>query len=115
MNKIKIWIGTFRGSNEEYLKYFDEDVECGFCKDIDEEEYDPDFIGIIPLSEKIVSIEVLAKETPLSFKSQTILLEDCMKMGIDQGNAVLFYSGETREIEKGEEFNQLIFIGEYDL
>ncbi|MFJ1430201.1 immunity 22 family protein [Capnocytophaga canimorsus] len=115
MSKIKIWIGTFNGNNEEYLEYFDENTEFGFCRDIDEEEYDPDFIGIIPLFNEIVNTESLVKETPLSFKSQAVLLEDCRKMHIYKGNALLFYSGQTRKIEKGEKFNNLTFIGEYDL
>lgn len=32
MNKIKIWIGTFEGTNEEFQSYFDEDNNCLFVK-----------------------------------------------------------------------------------
>ncbi len=114
MNKIKVWIGTFKGKEEEYLQYFDEEVEvCGFCKDIREEEYDPDFIGIIPLFNTLVSIETLAKQTPLGAKSRDLLFRDCLSFNVDKGNAVLFYSGDTREIKPGELFNQLTYIGEY--
>ena len=115
MNKIKIWIGTFEGTNEEFQSYFDEDYNCLFCKDINEEEYDPDFIGIIPLFDRVLDVEFLAKETPLGAKNRTLLVEKCKKMGIYQGNAVFFYSGDTRDIVEGEIFNQLVYEGQYDL
>ncbi|HLW63166.1 MAG TPA: immunity 22 family protein [Flavobacterium sp.] len=108
---IKVWIGTFHGNEENYLSYFDED-DCKFCDDI-EEEYDPDFIGIIPLFSEIVSIEELARQTPLGASSRDLLINDCLSLNINEGNAVLFYSGDTREIEQGEIFNQLKYIGEY--
>ncbi|TNH15594.1 hypothetical protein FIA56_02980 [Testudinibacter sp. TR-2022] len=111
MNKIKVWIGAFNGSEDDYLSYFDED-NCKFCSDI-EEEYDPDFIGIIPLFSEIVSVEELAKKTPLGAGSRDLLVHDCLSLGIREGNAVLFYSGDTREIEQAEVFNQLKYIGEY--
>mgnify|MGYP002739208565 FL=1 len=115
MNKIKIWIGTFEGTNEEFQSYFDEDNHCLFCKDINEEEYDPDFIGIIPLFDSVLDVEFLAKETPLGAKNRTLLVEKCKEMGIYQGNAVFFYSGDTRDIVEGEIFNQLVYVGQYDL
>ena len=53
MNKIKIWLGTFQGNSKEYLLYFEEETECNFNKDIQELEYDLDFIGVIPLFDKL--------------------------------------------------------------
>ena len=108
MNKIKIWIGTFEGTNEEFQSYFDEDYNCLFCND-------PDFIGIIPLFDSVLDVEFLAKETPLGAKNRTLLVEKCKEMGIYQGNAVFFYSGDTRDIVEGEIFNQLVYEGQYDL
>ncbi len=113
MSKIKIWTGFFKGNEEEYLQYFEEDDDCGFCKDIHEEEYDPDFIGIIPLFNERLDIEKLATYTPLCIKSRKLLVDDCRSLGIKEGNAILFYSGDTREIKQGEVFNQLIYINEY--
>lgn len=114
MHIFKIWIGVITSTEEEYLTYFDEYQDpCGFCKDIEEEEYDPDFIGIIPLFDELVDIEILANETPLSIENIQRLVDDCQKMGISKGNAIVFYSGDTRKISKGEVFGQLIFIGEY--
>ena len=75
MNKIKIWLGTFQGNSKEYLLYFEEETECNFNKDIQELEYDPDFIGIIPLFDKFLNIEELVKETPLGKKSREELVE----------------------------------------
>jgi len=43
------------------------------------------------------------------------LVEKCKEMGIYQGNAVFFYSGDTRDIVEGEIFNQLVYVGQYDL
>ena len=98
MNKIKIWLGTFQGDNDEYLSYFEDETECNFSKDIQEIEYDPDFIGIIPLFDKFLDIEELVKETPLGKKSREELVRQCHEMGINYGNAIYFYSGEIQEI-----------------
>lgn len=114
MNKIKIWLGIFQGNSKEYLLYFEEETECNFNKDIQEIEYDPDFIGIIPLFDKFLNIEELVKETPLGKKSREELVRQCHKMGINYGNAIFFYSGDTRDIEIGEIFNQLVYVGEYN-
>ena len=114
MNKIKIWLGTFQGNSKEYLLYFEEETECNFNKDIQELEYDLDFIGIIPLFDKFLNIEELVKETPLGKKSREELVRQCHKMDIHYGNAIFFYSGDTRHIEIGEIFNQLVYVGEYN-
>ena len=115
MNKIKIWIGTFEGTNEEFQSYFDEDNNCLFCIDIHDEVYAPDFIGFFALFDRVIDVECLAKETPLGAKNRTLLVEKCKEMGIYQGNAVFFYSGDTRDIVEGEIFNQFVYEGQYDL
>ena len=48
-------------------------------------------------------------------KNRTLLVEKCKEMGIYQGNAVFFYSGDTRDIVEDEIFNQLVYEGQYDL
>ena len=40
---------------------------------------------------------------------RALLVEKCKEMGIYQGNAVFFYSGED------EIFNQLVYVGQYEL
>ena len=125
-NKIKIWIGTVPLDEESYLKYFELDYKsdglddprykvCGFCKDIGFAWYDEDFIGIIPVMNHIVEVEKLISQTPLNSSNREQVKNDCLKMGIDKGNAILFYSGETREIISGEDFNGLKYIGEYSM
>ena len=124
--KIKIWLGTTELNEEEYSKYFELDYEtedfddpnykiCGFCKDIGDLWYNEDFIGIVPVFEKKISVDKLISETPLTNSSKEQLKSDCLKMGIEFGNAILFYSGNTRGIAKGEIFNGLKYIGEYDI
>ena len=52
MKKIHLWIGTTTKTQEEYDEYSDQDHDTSpFATDIGIEEYDEDFIGIIPLSE----------------------------------------------------------------
>ena len=46
---------------------------------------------------------------------RALLVEKCKEMSIYQGNAVFFYSGDTRDIVEGEIFNQLVYVGQYDL
>jgi len=58
--------------------------------------------------------EELVKETPLGKKSREELVRQCHEMGINYGNAIYFYSGDTRDIEVGEIFNQLVYVGEYN-
>ncbi len=124
--KIKVWLGITTLNAESYLNSFELDYEvedfedpnykiCGFCKHIGEVWYDEDFIGIIPIFNDKVSLEILVSETPLSSSSRDKLKRECQKMGIEFGNAILFYSGETREINLGEDFNGLKYLGEYNV
>lgn len=46
---------------------------------------------------------------------RALLVEKCKEMGIYQGNAVFFYSGDTRHIVEDEIFNQLVYVGQYEL
>ena len=96
MNKIKIWLGTFQGNSKEYLLYFEEETECNFNKDIQELEYDLDFIGVIPLFDKFLNIEELVKETPLGKKSREELVRQCHKWVLIM--EMLYFS--TQEIQE---------------
>lgn len=115
---IKVWLGTFSGTWEEYQAYFDQSNDISpFGKDIDQSmnDYDPDFIGVLPLSPSEIDIKELIKQCPLGLDASIKLMENCYKYGITIANVIMFYSGETRHIEVGEIFHQLLYMGEFPL
>ena len=60
MKKVHIWIGSFLESEEVYEDYFNQQHSpCPFCVDINADEYEEDFIGIIPLFNEEQDISVL--------------------------------------------------------
>lgn len=121
---LKIWLGTVTSNEETYLKNFELDYEtedfddpeykvCNFCKHINDDWYDEDFLGIIPLSKNQETAKTLLSKTPLNTKNREQAESDAKSLNINSGNAILFYSGETREINLGETFEGLKYIGEY--
>lgn len=115
---IKIWIGTFSGAEGEYHAYFDQSQDISqFGKDIGEpiRDYDPDFIGILPVSPWEIEVKELIKQCPLGLDASIKLIENCHAQGITIANAVIFYSGETKKLEIGEILHQMTYMGEYPL
>ncbi|MBI1645805.1 immunity 22 family protein [Capnocytophaga sp. 051621] len=116
MKKIHIWIGFFSKGENEYEQYFNqEELPCQFCKDIDCEEYDEDFIGIIPLFEKKVGVEQLLDEVPIDENEIPKVIEKCKAMNISGGNAIFYMTDASIVIENTEKkYNELKYIGIYD-
>ena len=116
MKKIHIWIGFFSKGENEYAQYFNqEEPPCQFCKDIDCEEYDEDFIGIIPLFEEKVGVEQLLDEVPIDENEIPKVIEKCKAMNISVGNAIFYMTDASIIIENTEKkYNELKYIGIYD-
>ena len=98
------------------LQYFNqEEPPCQFCKDIDCEEYDEDFIGIIPLFEEKVGVEQLLDEVPIDENEIPKVIEKCKAMNISVGNAIFYITDASIIIENTEKkYNELKYIGIYD-
>lgn len=116
MKKIHIWIGFFSKRENEYEQYFDQEVPpCQFCKDIDCEEYDEDFIGIIPLFKEKVGIEQLLDEVPIDENEIPKVIEKCKAMNISDGNAIFYITDASIIIKNTEKsYNELKYIGIYN-
>lgn len=118
MKKIHLWVGTTTADEETYNEYFDQEDDISqFSKDIGfNEEYDEDFIGILPLFGKEIPVEdILENEVPLDKNSVAEVLEICKKMGIEKANAAFYLTDSSITVEEPykDEYNGLKYIGEY--
>ena len=116
MKKVHIWIGTFSGSEKEYEDYFNlQDSPCRFCIDINTDEFDEDFIGIIPLFSEEQDIGILLQLEPIDMGDIKSALIKCKAMELVKGNAVFYVTDVSLTIpNKEKSFNGLKYIGMYN-
>ena len=116
MKKVHIWIGTFSGSEKEYEDYFNlQDSPCRFCIDINTDEFDEDFIGIIPLFREEQDIGILLQQVPIDMGDIKSALIKCKAMELVKGNAVFYVTDVSLTIpNKEKSFNGLKYIGMYN-
>lgn len=116
MKKVHIWIGTFSRSEKEYEDYFNlQDSPCRFCIDINTDEFDEDFIGIIPLFSEEQDISILLQQVPIDMGDIKNALIKCKAMELVKGNAVFYVTDVSLTIpNKEKSFNGLKYIGMYN-
>lgn len=116
MKKIHIWIGSYFDGIEKYEEYFNQDnPPCQFCKDIGIEEYDDDFIGIIPLFCDEVNILTLLLEAPVEESEKNKILKRCGALGLEKGNVIFYLTDSSIYINDAENvYNGLLYIGIYN-
>ena len=118
MKKIHLWIGTTTKKEAEYEKYFDplnKDISQ-FGKDINVEEYDEDFIGIIPLFKQEVDLTDILNEVPIDRMDIKLALDECARLKIEKANAVFYLTDASVEIQKPfkDNYNELKYIGMFN-
>lgn len=116
MKKVHVWMGAATAGEESYNAYFNQEEGISqFSKDIGmEEEYDEDFIGILPLFRKALSVEeVLRKEVPIAIESIPDAVAACERYGLQSVNAVFYLTDSTIDVVEGS-YNGLQYIGEFD-
>ena len=117
MKKIHLWIGFTSKTEKEYEEYFDQDSNTSqFGKDIGIEEYDEDFIGIIPLFEQEVDVNDILDEIPIDDDCIESVLSECKRLDIEKVNAVFYLTDASVEITKPykENYNGIKYIGLFD-
>lgn len=128
MSKIHVWIGITHKSEENYLQYFELDYStegdfeapeyrvCQFCKDIGKKWYDEDFIGIIPILKKDVSVIEILQEIPIEQDEIRKVLSICKEMGLSSANAIFYYTDSELIIQKPykDNYNDLKYIGVFN-
>lgn len=124
-NKVHLWIGTVHKTEKEYSKYFELDSStegdfddpnykvCEFCKDVGLKWYDHDFIGIIPLFEDEVDLDVILEEAAIDEEEWSKVKKICKNLGIDKANAIFWYQDPDLDIKKPykDNYNGLKYIG----
>lgn len=118
MKKVHVWLGTTAADEETYNAYFDQDEDVSqFSNDIGlDEEYDEDFIGILPIfkNQRLVA-EVLANEVPLAIESLTYAIAACERHGIEFVNALFYLTDSTVNIEDPKDnYNGLKYLGVFE-
>jgi hypothetical protein len=96
--KVHLWLGTTYNTEEEYQAYFELDLEndldspnyknCQFCKDVGDDWYDEDFIGIIPRLDKEVGLDEILEDSMVSIKDFKKVKKVCSDYGIEKVNAI---------------------------
>lgn len=121
LDKVFLWIGCTSKNQIEFDNYFkidyseeDTPVICGFCKDIEKEWYDEDFIGYIKYNE-YKAIENLLESVPVDRNQFDTIKKICLNLGVASANAVYWYSGEINTPSPNKLYNELFYIGEFDL
>lgn len=124
MDKLNIWIGTFKGNIKSFREFFDltdfyknwesEDgfTRCDFCQYIDRDSYDNDFIGFEITKKDIRSLIDILPGDDLKIASLLKVIEKDIK----QPNAILYYGETDLNIKKFEKtpFKGLLYLGEFD-
>jgi hypothetical protein len=117
-DRVHLWLGTITNP-AEYERYFAQDdlqesAYCLFCQDIGlAEEYDEDYIGIIPPFPEIVPLNVLLAEAAVDESEIPAITEKCRALGITKGNTVLWYSDPDLFISPQKKYSGLTYIGEF--
>lgn len=114
MKKIHLWIGTTTKTEREYEEYFGQNNDVSpFGKDIGIEEYDEDFIGIIPPFEQEIALSDILNEAPIDSSDIKSVLEECKRLNIEKANVVLYLTDASVEILKPykDNYNELKYIG----
>ncbi len=117
MKKVHIWIGTTSKNEDEFDRYFDQNNDlCQFCKDAGIEQYDEDFIGIIPVFESETDIRDILAEVPIDEKCIDLAVSNSTKLGIQKANAVFYLTDSSVSIEGYDNklYNDLRYIGMFD-
>jgi hypothetical protein len=116
MKKIHIWTGYFSGNGDEFENYFNQEIPpCQFCTDIDMDEYDEDYIGIIPLFEEKVGVQYLLDKVPVDVDDISKVLEACKNKGIKEDNAIFYLTDSSVSIKNSEkDYNELKYLGLYN-
>jgi hypothetical protein len=121
--KVHLWVGTNFEPDAEYNKYFELDYSaeldepaykvCGFCKDLGIRWYDEDFIGIIPRSDKELTLDEILKESAIDPAELENVKAECENLGIKRANAIFWYSdgGVSVPHPYKASYNGLRYIG----
>jgi hypothetical protein len=121
LERIFLWIGNTSKPQEEFDDYFKIDYTegtekkiCGFCRDINKEWYDEDFIGYLKFEEAKPIVELL-EFVPINKSQSSLIIEKCKELGYEKANSTYWYSAEMEEPDKNKLYNELNYIGEFDL
>ncbi len=122
LDRIFLWLGDTNKNQSQFDEYFkldyseniDDRKVCGFCKDIGIKWYDEDFIGYLKFDQKMTISEIL-ENVPVSPDDIDEVLSICKELDIEFVNSVYWYSGEIESPSINKRYNELLYIGEYNL
>ncbi|MGN7986167.1 immunity 22 family protein [Pedobacter sp. 22226] len=119
MKKVHVWIGTTMADEENFYAYFNQDEDISqFSKDLGTgEEYDEDFIGILPLfKSQVPVVEVLVNQIPIAVRSIIYAAASCERYGIESVNAAFYLTDSTVNVPDAgpKSYNGLRYVGVFD-
>lgn len=126
LDKVFLWLGKTNNSQEKFEAYFSLDYSCegdfenpnykicGFCEDIGEKWYDEDFIGYLRYDTPMNVTEIL-EEAPIDAHDKEQIIKISKNIGLEEVNAIYWYSGEIHPPSQDKSYNGLQYIGEFNL
>lgn len=132
MNKVNIqlWIGNNFSSEEEYLKYFQQNEnanpldpeyveECQFLADVGDIWFNTEYMIIPKRFSSPQDIQIIINSIKVDEEEKDKILHNCKKLGVMTANAVFWYVNADLDIELEvqkpykENYNELKYIGNF--
>lgn len=117
MKKLHLWIGATTKSGEEWNRYFEsENGLSQFSIDIGMEEYDEDFIGILPLFDHAIDIAAVLNEIPVDQNCIEDIIKTAHSLGTEKANAVFYLTDSSVKLMEPlkTHYNDCAYFGLYD-
>jgi hypothetical protein len=114
MDKIYLWLGLTKKTEEEYWNYFyTKNGTPQFCLDVGLNWLDEDFMGYY-YNKDTNDLKTAIENTPES-GLYDIMYTACIDKNIKQANAMFYYTGDDiKIIDENKKYNDLIFIGIFE-
>ncbi|GAB3617762.1 hypothetical protein GCM10027416_23190 [Okibacterium endophyticum] len=110
-----MWIGTFRGSDDDWADYFDVDrlgAACGFCRDTRVDWFDLDRFSAYNAG-AVLPIEDVVIEVPYSEQFEHELLGACRAFGIGEASHCFAFIDFEGEVAPGGAYLGLTSVGTF--
>jgi hypothetical protein len=113
--RIHVWIGDFRGSDADWVSYFDVDElgsACGFCRDAGVDWFDLDMVSSYNAG-TVMPVEDVIMEVPYSEQFEDELLAACRSFGVGEASHCFTIINFDGRVVPGSHYLGLTSVGAF--